>query len=271
MIWQGDSVWIASRPSIARPVGTALANCRRMPATRTAFSPSSSHPSDTVPLMRHLLWRIALALVAPSLLSACAGDDCSYGEVQCDGNSARTCVSGERTSYWQTEDCGSKTCVVAANTASTTAAFCAVSVNPDPRCAEADVPNCAGNTLVECTAGYATSTRSCATGCLSLDDYPDRCVEDVPLERQDCNTTQDGDLCTMEGGGMQLAEGPSSPMPTGVCSEGPELPGQVSVPPLPAPSVYAIYSQRCEGGSVVARTRCAQSCGQLADCSTTCM
>ena len=228
--------------------------------TRSAISSSSTQPGNSVPILPCSLCRFALKLIVPALLSACVGSgECNNGEVQCEGNTARTCVAAEAEAEWQTEDCGTKTCVVAKEAAGTTLAFCALSADPDPRCSEVNVPNCSGDTLVECTAGYATSTQSCAAGCLVLDDYPDRCAGVTAADPQHCGP--DGYVCAMARSSLyDDATVASSPAPSGVCSES-------TLPPTPG---YVIYSQRCEGGSVVARTRCAQSCEVLADCSTTC-
>jgi len=240
----------------------AFAVCSRVPLKCFAVAPSSLHPGNTVPVTHCPLWQIAFALVVPALLWGCVGgDDCNYGEVQCDGNAARSCVTGDRYSYWQVQDCGTKTCVVAANRMHSSVVFCALSAEPDTRCLEADVPNCASDTLVDCTAGYATSSRPCATGCLALDDYPDRCAGEPDQATGPQRCGPDGYVCTMESGGTYAAAFSSGSSPSGVCSEGTLMSSTAG---------YVIYNQSCEGGSIVARARCAQSCALLVDCSTTC-
>ena len=251
---------VASFIANLEPFGMELACCRRMSLTCSSISPSSAQPGDSVPILQCSLCRFVLRLIAPALLSACVGGgECNHGEVRCDANTARTCVASETQTVWQTEDCGKKACVVAKEAAGTTVAFCALSADPDPRCSEADIPNCAGNALVECTAGYATSTQSCEAGCLALDAYPDRCVGVTALDPQRCGP--DGYVCAMARSSLyDDATLGSGLTPSGVCSEG----------TMPSTPGYVIYSQRCEDGSIVARTRCAQSCGLLDDCSTIC-
>ncbi len=215
---------------------------------------------NTVPILQRTLCQFVLTFVAMGVSLGCA-DECEYGQVQCDGNIARTCIVPESHAEWNSKDCGTNTCVVAKQGGSSIA-FCALGAAPDSRCSEPDFANCAGSTLVECTAGYATATRTCADGCRALDDYPDRCMgESSPDQQQRCPV--DGYQCAMASGLVHddAAVGSNPVGGTGVCSENlmPGTPGSV------------VYSQRCEGGSIVARTRCAQGCAVLADCSTSCL
>jgi hypothetical protein len=224
-----------------------------------------SRANDTVPILRLVValpGRWVLSLIAPGLLWAClGGDECTNGETQCEGNIARNCVVTESHANWQREDCGSRSCVVATSGTGMTTAFCALAPNPDSRCSEAEVPNCTGDTLVECTAGYATSTHSCTSGCLALDDYPDRCTGDIDIYSDATRCVASGDFCEMDGGGSTIATGSITPPPSGTCE-----PNTL----LSSSQGHVTYSQRCEGTALVARTRCAQGCRVNADCSTTC-
>jgi len=217
---------------------------------------------NSVRILPYPLSQFALTLMAPILISSCGGDECDHGEVQCDGNVARNCVFAEPRLVWQSNDCGNKSCVVISQNATRSAsAFCALSASPDPRCSEPDVPNCASEGLLECKAGYAISTQACTSGCLTLDGYPDRCVGDTAPDSMRCNA--DGYVCAMAG---QLLYDETS-----ISSGGPFSGGVCSVSSMPTAAGYSVYSQRCEGGSIVARTRCAQSCELRADCTTGCL
>lgn len=219
-------------------------------------SRGSAQSAASVPFLPYWPCRFTVACFVPALLSACdSADDCTQGEVQCEQNTARTCQLMESHMTWRTEACGAKTCVVAKNTLEVTAAFCAFVPDPDSRCIEADVPNCNGNTLLECTAGYVTSAQTCAAGCIALDDHPDRCAGDIDFGPERCMGA-DGSFCVQEGQGVSIV---SQSLP-GHCLERPET---------PEPG-YVIYSQRCEGGNLVSRTRCALQCAGHADCSTSC-
>lgn len=223
----------------------------------TAIPLRSTRADNSVPNLPYSRWRLVLLLTPVALWSACdVGDECAYGEVQCDGNTARTCVASESYTSWQTEACGTKTCVIAKEATGPTLAFCALSPNLDPRCIEADVPNCEGDTLVECTAGYATSARSCATSCIALDDHPDRCVGEIDFGPDRCDGSS-GYSCVMEGPGINTASG--------------QVPGMCSEYTVPSEAGYVVYSQHCDRGSLLARTRCAQDCGFLSDCSSACL
>ncbi|GEM_PF-3330682 len=222
--------------------------------------PNSARIDEGVPNLPRWMCRCAFTLVSTALVSACLDpNECNSGEVQCDANRARNCQTSDRLATWETEDCGTNVCVIAKRV-DAAVAFCALSADLDQRCREADVPNCADGNLVECSAGYATSIRTCASGCLTLDDYPDRCVGEMANDIQRCPV--DGYECAMASGLLQDEVVTSAvPTPAGVCSENTLAPR----------SGYVTYAQRCEAGSIVARTRCSRSCGMLADCSSACL
>jgi hypothetical protein len=214
---------------------------------------------ETVPRLQHFLWWTALSLIAGALAPACAvGSECKVPEGTCDGNVALTCQFKETGAFWSREDCGNKTCVIGG--ASGSFPFCALSANPDVRCIEADVPNCAGNTLVQCTVGYATAERTCMASCLKLDDYPDRCSEDPPTGSACMATETDSCAFVVTGNPSYTVLGAPVPTPSGSCPEG----------GMGAPDGSVNYSQRCQGGALVARTRCAQGCMSHADCTISC-
>jgi hypothetical protein len=227
--------------------------------TNSRKSPVSLQYGDSVPRMQRVSWQITLALMLSASLQACiAGDECDGKPVECDGNVARTCQSGESGSRWLSEACGAKVCVVAADASGSNVAFCALSADPDARCADANVPNCAGDTLVQCTAGLATSTQACAAGCLALDDYPDRCAGEAAPDPQLCGHNEYS--CVTKNEFASMVMGPALP-PGGGCSEGVLASVQVG---------YVNYSQHCQGDDLVARKRCSQACLIHADCSTSC-
>lgn len=239
--------------------GTTLAHVRCMLQIDPDNAPSLAPGNHSVPILQRALCRFVLTMIGAGVPLAC-GDECDYGEVRCDGNVARTCVASDSHTEWSTKDCGANTCVVAKQGESALA-LCALAAAPDARCSEADVPNCADSTLVDCTAGYATAARTCAQGCRALDDYPDRCMdESSPDYQQRCPV--DGYQCAQAAGLVHddIAVAATPVGATGVCSE----------TNMPVAAGYVVYSQRCEGGSIVARTRCAQGCSVLADCSTSC-
>lgn len=127
------------------------------------------------------------------------------------------CDAARPTWHWRSSQ--RLCCVVATGTTGEAVAFCALSAEPDPSCKEPNVTNCAGNALLECKAGYATSTRACAAECLVLDDYPDRCVGETELDPARCTT--DGYLCTMASGSTydEVAVSSIEPTTSAGCAE----------------------------------------------------
>lgn len=209
-----------------------------------------------------LRWGVVM-LVAGVLTAGClAGDECEAAEVACDGNVALTCQSANESSRrntWSREDCGAKVCVTGTGAYGATA-FCALSANPDARCSGGNEPACAGAALVQCTAGHATAERTCTASCLTLDDYPDRCSDDPATDSACMPAGTDSCVFVMTGNSSFTVQGAPVPTPSGSCTEG----------GMSAPAGSVIYSQRCQGGAIVARTRCAQGCVSHADCTTSC-
>jgi hypothetical protein len=87
--------------------------------------------------------------------------------MRCDGNVAEICESAYSDSsaplIWHKTDCGDGVCLLSQD--ASPRPFCALSDQPDPRCATASGPlTCDADLLLQCYQGYATSTLDCITG-----------------------------------------------------------------------------------------------------------
>ena len=117
---------------------------------------------------------LALLVVTPSL-EGC-GDECTEGEVRCEGNRAMQCSrgsDGKGSSSWKGYECGELHCV-AMSTAGHPEVYCALTSTPDERCAASEPGFCVDNRRVYCRGGYGipndmcTSPTVCAVGKVTM-------------------------------------------------------------------------------------------------------
>ena len=100
-----------------------------------------------------------MAALGVSALTGCSRNECKFGELMCDGNSAMNCIASEGDFVWKNDVCGALQCKVTSY-----GALCVVNTTPDPGCDAKDTPFCDGTTVTICQAGYATATHDCASG-----------------------------------------------------------------------------------------------------------
>ncbi len=114
-------------------------------------------------MMRCLL----VAFLAASLMLLGCRDPCDPAEdaPRCEGDVAVTCPGAGPDqlgpSRWQREDCRAADGLVCVEANGGRAAFCALSRDPEPRCAERDSA-CESDTVeLLCTAGFASARMEC--------------------------------------------------------------------------------------------------------------
>jgi hypothetical protein len=115
-----------------------------------------------VPRRTHVQLTAGLFLVA-HWVQGCVGGECRDGEKSCDGATVLACSGGSSHEpggsylFWQRSDCSDgKICV----SKSAKSAICALSAQPEPRCAGA-IAFCDGQDIVECEDGLALDRGSC--------------------------------------------------------------------------------------------------------------
>ncbi|MEO8840592.1 MAG: hypothetical protein ABI591_21785 [Kofleriaceae bacterium] len=145
--------------------------------------------------------RIAIVM---SLLPGCLQDDCRVGAWRCIGDELQSCEAHGGGLYGPIDDpsyvhsssptwedntaCGANLCI------SSDKAFCALAATRESACGASGYA-CAGDTLVECRDGYATSR----TACLACDATKGSCsgsMFDVCATATDCAP---GMTCTNQG------------------------------------------------------------------------
>ena len=140
------------------------------------------------------------ALVVASGVAGCAGDECSTaGEIRCVGNRAETCVwaypdSGREGLIWYSDGCGEGEYCRPLKDPTYYRPICALTPDPDPRCAGADhLRLCDGNVVNVCLRGYVTATTDCTTGSFTgTSEY-----ESVPSTGY-CESSEDQAVCAMD-------------------------------------------------------------------------
>jgi hypothetical protein len=119
--------------------------------------------------LRRLFLLVSLigGMAAAMLWAACTDDECEEGETRCRGREVMTCeraschdpscaFGGQGNRWWKVETCEHE-CV-----APERFPFCALSSEPDPRCAPGNGAYCDGTDAVSCFSGFATRREPCA-------------------------------------------------------------------------------------------------------------
>jgi hypothetical protein len=194
------------------------------------------HPSGALQLLRSLLMLCSLIFLS-AVASGCDGngDECSYGDVRCLGNTAQSCERRDGAGdYWQSSSCGDSFCKTWEE--EPPFVFCAQSSSRTPVCGRGVRSLCRGNEVVDCRDGYVVHTLNCTTGRVFPETsaaQPETILENATARTGYCRSAVNIAFCSLD------------PEPTPVCKDLPETSVCSENTLVICSADYAIYRHEC--------------------------